>query len=550
MNNEEKKINQIGAFENPTKMSPFYLIMKQNFPFIENTLEAGDYYGLLCKVVEYLNNVIDNLNINESNINFLNQNYIALKNYVDDYFTNLDVQNEINNKLDEMAENGTLTVLIEKLLNYQSNKLNYMLVNNQTPKLLFTGDSIIEGSSSGNIPEFLGETIKKIYNIQPTIINEALGGQTSQYGLNHVDEYISQNPDIIFWEFGINDSNQNLPITTTLLNLSNFYEKVSQAGIEMVVISAPLTYKQSSLIKTNYLMNQLNISIKNYCKKIGLRYIDLNYYIQKAYNSNSKYVGDEQADGTHFENDYKWLSDMIAVELLDSIYHVKNDLETFTNFKKGNYLKTNGTNTSYQNEFALGTNMFFSNINDIEYSFNVFVEKDTKLFILLFLNNKNGKFTFKIDNRSNIVINANKNPQNPNVAFPIPLSLEPGFHSIKITNFEPIGSACYVEGFLFKSITNLSKVSYEPLYDGDLSGSNENVSITAQTINFDNVKKAKLTLENNNFFYIEEVYLEKTHNVFTVGNTLCSITIVNSTTFNINNSTNYTLKKIEVLEYK
>ena len=37
-----------------------------------------------------------------------------LQNYVDNYFNNLDVQQEINNKLDEMTENGTLTLLIKK----------------------------------------------------------------------------------------------------------------------------------------------------------------------------------------------------------------------------------------------------------------------------------------------------------------------------------------------------------------------------------------------------------------------------------------------------
>ena len=30
------------------KLRPFPLFMKNNFPFIENTFEALDYYGLLC----------------------------------------------------------------------------------------------------------------------------------------------------------------------------------------------------------------------------------------------------------------------------------------------------------------------------------------------------------------------------------------------------------------------------------------------------------------------------------------------------------------------
>lgn len=42
------------------------------------------------------------------------QQFINLKDYVEDYFDNLDVQNEINNKLDEMVNNGTFELLFAK----------------------------------------------------------------------------------------------------------------------------------------------------------------------------------------------------------------------------------------------------------------------------------------------------------------------------------------------------------------------------------------------------------------------------------------------------
>lgn len=42
--------------------------------------------------------------------------FVDLKNYVEDYFANLDVQEEINNKLDDMAEAGTLTDIIAQYL--------------------------------------------------------------------------------------------------------------------------------------------------------------------------------------------------------------------------------------------------------------------------------------------------------------------------------------------------------------------------------------------------------------------------------------------------
>lgn len=46
------------------------------------------------------------------------QAFVELKSYVDDYFDNLDVQEEINNKLDEMTESGTLQSIIFDYLQY------------------------------------------------------------------------------------------------------------------------------------------------------------------------------------------------------------------------------------------------------------------------------------------------------------------------------------------------------------------------------------------------------------------------------------------------
>lgn len=65
----------------------------------------------LCKYLE--DTVIPAVNTNAEAVQELQELYVVLKNYVDQYFENLDVQDEINNKLDEMAQDGTLTNLIK-----------------------------------------------------------------------------------------------------------------------------------------------------------------------------------------------------------------------------------------------------------------------------------------------------------------------------------------------------------------------------------------------------------------------------------------------------
>ena len=86
--------------------------------------DSLSYYELLCKVVDTLNEVITNLNNFNEDINNLLKAYVELQDYVNNYFNNLDVQTEINNKLDVMATDGTLSQIInEQIFNDLNNRL-------------------------------------------------------------------------------------------------------------------------------------------------------------------------------------------------------------------------------------------------------------------------------------------------------------------------------------------------------------------------------------------------------------------------------------------
>lgn len=78
--------------------------------------DSLSYYELLNKVVSYLNNTIEDVAKAEGNIDSLLTAYTQLQTYVNDYFDNLDVQEEINNKLDAMAESGELSDLLEPFI--------------------------------------------------------------------------------------------------------------------------------------------------------------------------------------------------------------------------------------------------------------------------------------------------------------------------------------------------------------------------------------------------------------------------------------------------
>lgn len=112
--NDENELNKLNlpVMDGYTKIPTFKLWVANRFPYMETDFDALTNYELLTALVDYLNNVIKNEETLESNVSKLNQAYLELFNYVKDYFNNLDVQEEINNKLDDLVEDGTLTRLI------------------------------------------------------------------------------------------------------------------------------------------------------------------------------------------------------------------------------------------------------------------------------------------------------------------------------------------------------------------------------------------------------------------------------------------------------
>lgn len=109
------------------------------------------YEEQLMWLCDYLQNtVIPAVNNNAECVKELQELYVKLKNYVDNYFNNLDVQKEINNKLDKMAEDGTLDKIINQdifgNLNQKVNTLsNTVNILTLPKKFLLVGDSYANG---------------------------------------------------------------------------------------------------------------------------------------------------------------------------------------------------------------------------------------------------------------------------------------------------------------------------------------------------------------------------------------------------------------------
>lgn len=89
-----------------TDLTPFRFWCQKVLPFVYD--DSLSYYELLCKVVDYLNKTMEDVTLSIEDVENLHTAYENLQGYVNDYFDNLDVQDEINNKLDALVENGTI----------------------------------------------------------------------------------------------------------------------------------------------------------------------------------------------------------------------------------------------------------------------------------------------------------------------------------------------------------------------------------------------------------------------------------------------------------
>lgn len=114
-------------------LSPFKWFVLENFPFLEDDFNALTDWQLFCKLGKEINKII-------ASTNSLGTQVVSLTDYVSNYFNNLDVQDEINNKLNEMVQDGTLQEIITSYL-----KVNGILAFNTIADMK-NATNIIDGS--------------------------------------------------------------------------------------------------------------------------------------------------------------------------------------------------------------------------------------------------------------------------------------------------------------------------------------------------------------------------------------------------------------------
>lgn len=216
--------------------------------------ESMSYYETLCGLLHYLKNVIiPTVNNNADAVAELQTLYEELRTYVDDYFKGLDVQEEINNKLDEMVEDGTLQEIIGSYLNSKA------VFGFDTIESMQESTNLINGSYAKIIGYYSkNDGTNKNYYISNEIIgNDYIELNNGLYAIPVKDKSTRKLNQPIYGYLWL----QNIPVNDQKINVRNY--KLN--GFDGFIMCLHLEYSNNDF----QLLENLN-DIKqlcNYCEE-------------------------------------------------------------------------------------------------------------------------------------------------------------------------------------------------------------------------------------------------------------------------------------------
>lgn len=211
------------------QVGPFHFWCQKVLPAVYD--DSLSYYELLCKVVASLNDVITNTNQNTTDLRKLYEAYTLLQDWVNHYFDNLDIQTEVNARLDQLVSDGELLelvgvalerylVVVNEAIERQDKKIDDSIkaqddsveaqnahinainknVNVLTARMN-TFASLPAGSTAGNaelVDIRVGAT-GHVYDTAGDAVREQLKGKVDGYKFLGIDGAIEEHGDLLFY---------------------------------------------------------------------------------------------------------------------------------------------------------------------------------------------------------------------------------------------------------------------------------------------------------------------------------------------------------------
>ena len=231
-------------------MSPFKHMVMTIGELPSSFVESMTYYEALAWLDNYIEKtLIPTINNNAEAVEELQGLYTILHDYVENYFDNLDVQEEIDNKLDEMVEDGTFNTIINQEIFGAIND-NLAILNSK--KVLLIGDSYLQGYNGTTNVNSWGDYFKQyvgfsnsdyqeLYESGAGLVHQGGGGHNFQTLLSSNISSINDKNLItsVIICGGVNDYNENTSdIKSAMSNLITYIkEQMPNAKIYFGFIS-------------------------------------------------------------------------------------------------------------------------------------------------------------------------------------------------------------------------------------------------------------------------------------------------------------------------
>lgn len=216
----------------------------------------------LCSYLE--KEVIPTVNNNGESVEELQELFTELQSYVNNYFDNLDVQDEINNKLDAMATAGTLQEIISQYLN------SIALFCFDSVNDMKDATNLIDGSYAKTLGYYSandgGAALYKIVEASPSGYYETL--DSGLYA-----ELIFENNEINIKQFGCKCDK----VTDDTTALQNAINQLSASGISKYTLIIP----GISVITAKLQFSEIGTTLKGYnINKCGFKLQGVNSYVE------------------------------------------------------------------------------------------------------------------------------------------------------------------------------------------------------------------------------------------------------------------------------
>ena len=187
------------------RLRPFKWFILENFPFLEDSIDVLTNYQLFCKLGEMYNKEVDAINTLGIQVEGIT-----------DWFDNLDVQEEVNNKLDEMAENGELEEIIATYLNTNA------LICFDTVSDLVSSENLVDGSYARTLGYYqINDYGASIYKIRAKENDDVISPVLIELNNGLVADLVIVSNTINVAQYGIKEDDTT-DETTLLQGLINY----------------------------------------------------------------------------------------------------------------------------------------------------------------------------------------------------------------------------------------------------------------------------------------------------------------------------------------